>query len=363
MVRIKTFIDEPQIGAVPAPNKPLEATIFVAASDARKEVKDLADFVCTGSNDQDIIAQAINSLPPAGGKVKLSEGTFVFNNTLKILRSNVTLEGCGAGTKIFLANGANAHVITVGNGSTALSNIKICNLLIDGNRANQTVRSNGIYFNGGSGFLITNSVIENCWITNCYGSGIYINYGNNNSVIGNVCQSNGEYGICLDNSQYNIVAENQVLSNTMEGIYVYSMSERNIIKGNVISSNNGNGIWIDSSSLQVISGNFIYGNQGVAIIASYSNHLVITSNNILENGKAGENLAPGAADIWIGSSTYCTVSNNICFIPTTGPGPDYGIRESDTSDYNMVSGNIVGGYKIKISLIGTNSKISGNIEV
>jgi hypothetical protein len=111
MVRIKTFIDEPQPTAVAAPGKPLEATVFVAASNAREEVKAMADFVCTGTNDQDVIAQAINSLPSSGGKVKLSEGTFVFNGSLNILRSNITLEGCGASTKIFLANGANTGVI------------------------------------------------------------------------------------------------------------------------------------------------------------------------------------------------------------------------------------------------------------
>jgi parallel beta-helix repeat protein len=192
-------------------------------------------------------------------------------------------------------------------------------------------------------------------------TGIWIEESNNNTITGNVFQSNGLRGICVWNSMYNIIAENQVLSNGGEGIYVFSASERNIIKGNLISSNNGNGIWIDACSLQIISGNFIYGNQGVAILANYSNHLVITGNNILENGKAGTGLISGAADIWIIDSVYCNISNNICYIPV--PGPDYGIRESNTSDYNIISGNFVDGYKIKIGLVGLNSKSFGNIEL
>ena len=58
---------------------PIEATYLVAASDARAEIKAVADFVCDGSDDQDEINAAwvaVQALNIAGGKIVLSAGKF-----------------------------------------------------------------------------------------------------------------------------------------------------------------------------------------------------------------------------------------------------------------------------------------------
>ena len=304
----------PQGFPTAAPSKPLEDTVFVAASDARPEVKALADFVCTGSGDQNTIAQAINSLPSAGGKVKLSEGTFVFNGALTILKSNITLEGSGPGTKLFLANGANTHVIVVGNGATALSNIKICNLLIDVNGTNQTVSGNGIYFYGASGYLITNSVIENVWVKNSLGDGIRLYYSNSNIITGNNCQSSSNNGILLD-----------------------SYSSSNTITGNICQSNGVFGIRI-------------YYN---------SNSNTITGNILKDNSQAANN---SCDDISIYSSNNNIISNNICIATATNK-TRYAVNE-DNSDYNIIIGNYCSGQVTgKIKLVGLNSIAINNIEV
>ena len=83
-------------------------TVFVAASDASFKSKSGADYVCTGTNDEETIQDAIDSLPSVGGIVQLSEGTFKFSNNIPDtdipqgveLKSNVTFKGAGDSTII-----------------------------------------------------------------------------------------------------------------------------------------------------------------------------------------------------------------------------------------------------------------------
>jgi parallel beta-helix repeat protein len=216
----------------------------------------------------------------------LSEGTFTFGSSLDILKSNVSLEGSGPGTKLFLANGANTSVIVVGNGATALSNIKISDLLIDGNKTNQTEASHGIYFYGASGYLITNSVIENVWVKNCYSCGIYLSYSNNNTVTGNNSQSNNFYGIYLSYSNNNTVTGNNSQSNNSNGIYLY-YSNNNTVTGNNCQSNVGDGIYLHSSSNNTVTGNNCQSNDDGIYLYSSSNNNTITGNNSQSNAGYG----------------------------------------------------------------------------
>lgn len=56
-------------------------TVFVAANDASDEEKLIADYQCTGTNDEQTIQAAINAIYAAGGgTVKLSKGTFYIDS-------------------------------------------------------------------------------------------------------------------------------------------------------------------------------------------------------------------------------------------------------------------------------------------
>jgi len=306
MTYAKTFIDVPIPSVAAAPSKPLEATVFVAASDARSDVKSLADFVCTGANDDVTIEQAINSLPAAGGRVVLSEGNYTFGSSLDILKSNVTLEGQGSGTVIKGAIGTS--YIIVGNGSTALSNIKIANLAIDG--TGQT-SGHGIYFYGGSGYLITNSIIKNCWIKNCYSNGIRLYYSQNCIVIGNICSGSYFEGIFIRNSNNNLIIGNISQLNSSVGIEVY-YSNYNVVNGNVCKDNS-----------QIVDGI--------------------------------------AQDIYLHYANYNIISNNI-LIATTTNRTQLGVFETSDCDYNLIHGNIAygqtaGGYNTS----GAHTVLADNI--
>ena len=70
------------------------AGLIVAASDARQDAKDGAHFVCTGTDDQNTINQAIGELGELGGLVRLTAGTFNCSGAVRLNR-RVSLLGTG----------------------------------------------------------------------------------------------------------------------------------------------------------------------------------------------------------------------------------------------------------------------------
>lgn len=78
-------------------------TVLVAASNARAEVREMADLVCDGTADQEEIDAAFALLPSTGGRVLLSEGTFILSDSITFANSpvggRVVFEGLGGRSK------------------------------------------------------------------------------------------------------------------------------------------------------------------------------------------------------------------------------------------------------------------------
>lgn len=306
MVRyLKGFIDTPP-------------TIFIAASNAREEEKELADIVCTGIDDQNKINQAFDLLPSTGGRVRLSEGNFNLSNSITISKSNIWLQGSGAGTVIQGAI-SNAYIaITAG-----VQYVKISDLQIDGSLQTQ---GHGIYFIGSSSANINKCMVSNCWIHNCNNSGIYLYYTNYSTITKNILEANGYFGIGLTASSIaNKIIGNSCLSNGHVGIDVDSNSVNNTIIGNVCIGNSVGGIWLSSSGFNIVSKN-------------------IMANN-------------GYIDIWVGNSEGSIITNNV----TVSPSATYNIKEDTGSNYNLFAENRC--ETGKISVTGVNSIAVYNIQV
>lgn len=148
------------------PSKPFDTT--VAASNAPAWIRAIANYVCDGTADDVQINAALTNNP--GGKVYLSSGTFNIASTINITQSNTVLEGQGQSTILKLVNASNTSVITATGDTYYIYNVKISNLTINGNKANQTSTSHGIFFNKWVGL----SEIENVDVYDCYTNGIYI---------------------------------------------------------------------------------------------------------------------------------------------------------------------------------------------
>lgn len=124
---------------------------LIAASDAPDKIKQIADYVCDGVDDNAEINTAILYLPAnKGGIIQLSPGTFNLNSYISIQRNGVTIKGCGYATVL---NRSNPICVGVEPG---FSNAVIMDL-------NLGAGSFGINATGwGTGY------VYRCWANNTY---------------------------------------------------------------------------------------------------------------------------------------------------------------------------------------------------
>jgi hypothetical protein len=90
----------------------------------------------------DAIQNAIYQLPSDGGELVLLPGTYTCTHPIIIDKNNVTLRGSGPATLLRLADNANSPVIIMGLAegipSRSIRYARVIDLMIDGNRANQS---------------------------------------------------------------------------------------------------------------------------------------------------------------------------------------------------------------------------------
>ncbi len=195
-------------------------------------------------------------------------------------------------------------------------------------------------------------------------TGVYVNFGRDNLIAGNVISGNHASGIQLDNrASGNVIQANFIgtdptgttnvdhlghtLGNSADGVLIDNQSTANTVGGataatrNVISGNLGNGVEIGDSGT---SGNLVAGNI-IGLDASGST-AVGANGNTLGNGNEGVAINVGATDNTVGGLTS---------IPGTGAG-------------NVISGNVGtntivnSGYGVRIFGSGTSGNIvEGNL--
>jgi len=90
----------------------------------------------------DAIQDAVDKLPSDGGEVFVPAGVYACVKPIVLNRNNLTLRGAGPGTLLRLADHINAPVIVMGLTENIPSretrHVRVIDLMIDGNRANQT---------------------------------------------------------------------------------------------------------------------------------------------------------------------------------------------------------------------------------
>lgn len=84
---------------------------------------DDCDYLCTGTNDQTVIGQAIASLPEEGGVVYFLDGTYVFNGTLSITGDHITLSGNHQAS--VLANQSGSAMLSISGDTVALQGFTV----------------------------------------------------------------------------------------------------------------------------------------------------------------------------------------------------------------------------------------------
>jgi hypothetical protein len=169
-------------------------TLTVASSTALNSSS--YDYECDGTDDDVQIQAAIDAVG-AGGRVLLSEGTFVVSGDSITLDSNVHLQGMGMGvTTVQLKASAGANTSRIIDNTASESNIVISDISFDGNEANSnstdtdgTDRDEHAALYLGA---ITNLTIKNVEVTETY-AGAAIRLGScTNVTINNVYLHNNK---------------------------------------------------------------------------------------------------------------------------------------------------------------------------
>lgn len=250
------------------------ATIVIGTTQSGYEAGQV-DYLCDGSNDADIINQAIQSLPTGdnanGGTIQLLPGEYVINSTININKPGVTIMGAGAASTVFVTSGFASAVIKITSNNTDVKNIGIYQLI--------SINDQGI------GIYVTTDNAYDINICNCdimgYSYGVNItNAGHNISVCNNNVRNN-IIGLHI-NSQQCRASTNYLFGNDESGIRIEG--SKNMITNNMITRANATG------------GDYYIGNN-ILLASGASDNMVINNmilgmdvvdngtNNLVDNNK------------------------------------------------------------------------------
>jgi len=297
-------------------------------------------------------ATVINNVLSGGDvKVSFTRGTYTVSSTLKIY-SNTVLDLTGATIK--LADGADANVFE--EGETPVSNVKIKNGTIDGNKANQTSAGQGLRIDQPK-----NWIIDGIHTENTLGDGVFMDNGSRVTLKNFIIENTDDYGTRMQNIDVLKVLNGTVDNVASSGIVLKlgTPSYHAVIKGNTVKETAAEGIIVQSCHYFTVVGNTVdSGKRGILLDAPnpdyYTKYGTVEGNSILSSYH-GIQMSNGVQ--------YCTVTNNT--IKVTGDGYE-GIKlssaEQDTTakntQHNLVIGNELhrpsnAGYAVEESESGT----------
>jgi parallel beta-helix repeat protein len=172
------------------------------------------------------------------------------------------------------------------------------NCTISDNICNANAGGIILYYSNG------NIVSNNECCNSTLGTGIEVYNSSNNYIGGNVCISN-EYGVFIDvNSSSNVVCNNVLCMNRMDGICI--VANDNLISENLIAGNSqyGIGFRYGSGSYNTISGNVLrhMGTQSYGIYITGTGNMVI-NNDLYQAGTSADFYDSGTDTVYHNNRT------------------------------------------------------------
>ncbi|HEC89615.1 MAG TPA: hypothetical protein ENI44_03420, partial [Thermoplasmatales archaeon] len=241
----------------------------------RSEIFEIINVDDEGDGDFISIQTAIDAANP-GDIIRVYSG--IYNENIEVNKENLTIEGIkyelGAGSD-------NGYPSIVGNGDNDVVKIISNNISFSG----FIIQNSGNnYYDAGIEIHSNNSeVFRNGLTGNFYG--IVINYCHKNMVKENYIAGNIMDGIYMMFTSNNIISENQITENGFQGIFLYD-ADNNEIKTNILSLNGKDGIHLRNlCSGNIISDNSIYSNNidGIKLWEADNNYNIIIGNEIYSN--------------------------------------------------------------------------------
>lgn len=335
-----------------------------------------AAYIADGAADQVAINEAISDIAAiGGGVVQLMQSVtpYVLTSAIR-MKSNVHLHGQGAGTTIFLANGANDRVVTNYDHVNGNDNFAVRYLYVNGNGTNQTVNTwDALYFLRCRDYWIERNFVFDGNRHNCFSSvacqrgRVLANRFKNSIGLSNISAFEADdmifsqnvmsdatqTGIKLDDCQSCVIANNVSFNNDTIQLYVTGGSNCTII-GNATRGGE-NGVRITSQDYTVVSGNVIRDASlnGIHLLQNCQ-YISITGNLIRNSGGAGTtysgiyatDVGNGCRDLLISGNTITDVNGKM----------KYGVQTEALTDYVQYGGNLITGHTTaKYALVGSNN--------
>lgn len=357
--------------------------IVVAAYNASEQAQAMADYVCDGVADNVEIQAAIDSLPASGGKVLLTEGSFLISGTVSLPSTKrMTLAGLGPVTsELYLAASANCEMLLVQGQQQVVTDLSL-----NGNYANNAAgsygirvtntkvwlerlwitntKTTGIYIIGTAGTPAHANKLTNLYLSGCQQDGIELGQYAYDAQLNNVwIGTSGRDGVRINTS--NIMMQNvHSWGNTGNGIYVNSGSNGlTQIFGSYCEQNGDRGIRLGSSSPGcVISGTICRQNVSQGIYAFSSDKLTVQGCTIIDSGYGGA----GQPGIKLDTVTGAVITGSTFYDTRTAGSKTqtYAIADAGGADYVLFVANDARAASHKTgstSLVGANNVVASNL--
>lgn len=274
------------------------------------------------------IQACIDGLPPEGGTVLVRAGTHVLTAGIHIHRSHVTVQG-EMGTLIRLGDAVDEPVILVGADKEApaeadrIENVRIADLEIDGNKANQTsetglvrtwIRNNGIDVR-----MVTNLWVENVDVHDARSGGLVAAWSPTDVFVSNsIFRSNQFDGLALYDGNHMQVSGFRCHGNGASGISLDNGLNNVSFDGGFVDDNDDNGIFVRFASDLLFSNLTISGNGNFGAFLSHQatgnatgvTKVLFQGCSFFDNTHYGVALASTAADSPDNAVTGCFFSGN-----------------------------------------------------
>ena len=264
---------------------------FVIGTTQMGHLPTTVDYLCTGTNDELVINQAIQDLPYSGGLIVIREGAYNLQAAVNINRDNACIQGMGQSTMLNFSNTESAVIISANY--CKLTDIKIMgqNIIYNVFISGSYNLVDGCYLNATTEFYTT---------INSFGVYLY---------------SSATTGTPETAATYNTISRNYIangagIDGRSYGIYMGFECNNNRIIQNIFANFGNNvgtvrviGMWFDPTHryTSVIANNFqkiqdlnpasyLFTNNGTASVALPGNYYSFSHFSPNYYGHAGLNL-------------------------------------------------------------------------
>ncbi len=206
------------------------------------------------------IQHAINALPSGGGQVVIHSGTYTCTTPIVIDRDDVDLRGQGPSTVLRLADSANAPVLVLGQTNAVPSatrrRIRVSDLLVDGNRSNQSFEclmgpctpTNPLRNNGLSLRRVEDVLIEHVIVKSARSGGLVSELGSRRVTVRDFTSSDNQFdGLAAYETENSVFTGLHLLDNLSAGLSFDIRFNNNMVSNAVIAGNRKVGIFMRDS--------------------------------------------------------------------------------------------------------------------